>query len=201
MERHETADLSAVLREHERAAKEKLKTGYDPVVMIRVVEWSGICWAYDQLSESEGASDPRHELMGWMLVQDALRDDESVRWRVHQDALGLIMDSFGVQDWRRSDRTAPYDWPNKDVLAERYAACRNECADDDERYMWQSVERALRALSDHGARTLSLAGDLGLPADLTRIFAAWLHVETLQYRPGTFTYDVMDKAYGEACRC
>ena len=64
MERHETADLSAVLREHERAAKEKLKTGYDPVVMIRVVEWSGICWAYDQLSESEDVSDPRHKLMG-----------------------------------------------------------------------------------------------------------------------------------------
>lgn len=201
MERHETADLSAVLREHERAAKEKLKTGYDPVVMIRVVEWSGICWAYDQLSESEGMSDPRHELMGWMLVQDALRDDESVRWRVHQEALGLIMDSFGVQDWHRSDRTVPYDWPNKDVLAEQYAAYRNECADDDERYMWQSVERALCALSDYGARTLSLAGDLGLPADLTRIFVSWLHVETLQYRPGTFTYDVLDKAYGEACRC
>ena len=69
-----------------------------------------------------------------------------------------------------------------------------------ERYMWRSVERALCALSDHGARTLSLAGDLGLPADLTRIFAAWLHVETLQYRPGTFTHDVLDKAYGEACR-
>ena len=201
MERHETADLSAVLREHERAAKEKLKTGYDPVVMIRVVEWSGICWAYDQLSESEGASDPRHELMGWMLVQDALRDDESVRWRVHQEALGLIMDSFGVQDWHRSDRTVPYDWPNKDVLAEQYAAYRNECADDDERYMWQSVKRALCALSDHGARTLSLVGDLGLSADLTRIFVSWLHVETLQYRPGTFTYDVLDKAYEEACRC
>lgn len=86
-------------------------------------------------------------------------------------------------------------------LAERYAACRNECADDDERYMWRSVERALCALSDHGARTLSLAGDLGLPADLTRIFVSWLHVETLQYRPGTFTYDVLDKAHGEACRC
>lgn len=112
MERYETESLSAVLWEHERAAKEKLEAGYDPVVMIRVVEWSGICWAYDRLSESEGASDPRHELMGWMLVQDALRDDESVRWRVHQDALGLIMDSFGVQGWHRSDRTVSYDWPN-----------------------------------------------------------------------------------------
>lgn len=186
MERYETESLSAVLWERERAAKEKLEAGYDPVVMIRVVEWSGICWAYDRLSESEGASDPRHELMGWMLVQDAL---------------GLIMDSFGVQGWHRSDRTVSYDWPNKDVLAERYAACRNECADDDERYMWRSVERALCALSDHGARTLSLAGDLGLPADLTRIFVSWLHVETLQYRPGAFTYDVLDKAHGEACRC
>lgn len=67
--------------------------------------------------------------------------------------------------------------------------------------MWRSVERALCALSDHGARTLSLAGDLGLPADLTRIFVSWLHVETLQYRPGTFAYDVLDKAHGEACRC
>lgn len=101
MERHEAENLSAVLWEREHAAKEKLEAGYDPVVMIRVVEWSGICWAYDRLSESEGASDPRHELMGWMLVQDALRDD----------------------------------------------------------------------------------------------------VETLQYRPGTFTHDVLDKAYGEACRC
>lgn len=94
MGRHEAENLSAVLWERERAAKEKLEAGYDPVVMIRVVEWSGICWTYDRLSESEGASDPRHELMGWMLVQDALRDDESVRWRVHQDALGLIMNSF-----------------------------------------------------------------------------------------------------------
>lgn len=125
MERHEAENLSAVLWEREPAAKEKLEAGYDPVVMIRVVEWSGICWAYDRLSKSEGASDPRHELMGWMLVQDALRDDESVRWRVHQDALGLIMNSFGMPDWHRSDRTVPYDWPDKDVLAERYAACRN----------------------------------------------------------------------------
>lgn len=45
MERYETESLSAVLWERERAAKEKLEAGYDPVVMIRVVEWSGICWA------------------------------------------------------------------------------------------------------------------------------------------------------------
>lgn len=42
MERHEAENLSAVLWERERAAKEKLEAGYDPVVMNFLARKPGI---------------------------------------------------------------------------------------------------------------------------------------------------------------